>query len=104
MVDEWLRSILWESQLPLLPSNPARHPNLNFEIHRLKAVLRLTNGAVKIVQGVREIFEITDSERQEPASFEASKFVLIGRALGKDASIWQESLLELLGNAKTVVF
>lgn len=33
----------------------------SFEIYRLKARIPLAGGAVKIVQGVREVFEISDS-------------------------------------------
>ncbi|WEW59602.1 hypothetical protein PRK78_005076 [Emydomyces testavorans] len=97
VVDEWLRSILWERQLPLPSFNKSDVDNtLDFELHRLKAIIRLTGGGIKIVQGVRDIFEITDSERKQASPVEVSKFVLIGRGLGKDRSVWQESLLSLL--------
>ncbi|EEP77556.1 hypothetical protein UREG_02405 [Uncinocarpus reesii 1704] len=98
-IDKWLQSILWECQLPSgAPDRP-----FDFELHRLKAIIRLTKGSVKIVQGVRDIFEITDSETQQASAIKASKFVLIGRGLGKTPSVWRESLLEFLGDVKKVV-
>lgn len=56
------------------------------EVHRLKARLPLSNGELKIVQGVREVFEILDSpESRNPVGDVASqtkgKIVLIGRRL-----------------------
>ncbi|QVM09783.1 hypothetical protein D8B26_004443 [Coccidioides posadasii str. Silveira] len=104
LVDEWLRSVLWERQLPLSSSHmPQEDGSLDFDPHRLKAIIRLTNGNIKIVQGVRDIFEITESEKQDPSCVVASKFVLIGRGLGKDSSVWQESLLGMLGDVKNIV-
>jgi len=61
-LDAWLRSVLWNSILPGTNSEKIlESPNQNFEIHRLKARIPLSNGCVKFVQGVREIFEILDA-------------------------------------------
>ena len=52
-----MRSVLWENELP-------GHSVTNgtpFEIHRLKGRLMLDNGDEKMVQGVREVFEIFDN-------------------------------------------
>ena len=70
-----------------------------FEIHRLKAKLYMQDRSVKIVQGVREVFEILDAPQQTPqdtqtSSVEQGKVVLIGRNL--QASLFQESLLVTL--------
>ncbi|KAI4603236.1 hypothetical protein KJ359_006029 [Pestalotiopsis sp. 9143b] len=78
-LDGWLRSVLWEGQLPVAGSDQSTP----LEIHRLKARLRLSSGETKIVQGVREIFEIFDapsSSSSEPAA-QTGKIVLIGRQL-----------------------
>lgn len=76
-LDAWLRSVLWESVLPG-HENVAGTPA--FEIHRLKGRLMLEDGSERMVQGVREIFEIfnslNNSESQAPG-----KLVLIGRHL-----------------------
>lgn len=88
-LDVWLRSILWDSNLPTLGSdqnsNGTGDTDANFEIHRLKARLPLSNGDVKIVQAVREVFEIIDAPKPEDASLAVQplegKIVLIGRHL-----------------------
>jgi hypothetical protein len=84
-LDEWLRAILWDLVVPGKDSGEiARSPNSTkpFEIHRLKARLPVENGSVKVVQGVREIFEISDSPEMSsdvrPQHAEG-KLVLIGR-------------------------
>ncbi|CAK7212059.1 hypothetical protein SEUCBS140593_001380 [Sporothrix eucalyptigena] len=99
-VDEWLRSVLWESQLPDPAGGPPRggrnEPN-NFEIHRTKGRLVLKHGSVKVLQGVRELFEIFEAPASSPAEEaasgagdepvapapESSKLILIGRRLGE---------------------
>lgn len=76
-IDKWLRSVLWENELP----NDTDEHKEPFEIHRLKGRLAVENGDVKIIQGVRELFEIFNapfSGEQEGAS-QTGKIVLIGR-------------------------
>lgn len=81
-LDQWLRTLLWGCKLPgtLIPTPKAQTP---FEIHRLKARIPLTNGTIKLVQGVREIFEITDPKIvgnvESNLSEIGGKIVLIGR-------------------------
>ncbi|ETS82787.1 hypothetical protein PFICI_04663 [Pestalotiopsis fici W106-1] len=89
MLDGWLRSVLWEGQLP--SAGPDQSTPL--EIHRLKARLRITSGEVKIVQGVREIFEIFDAPTTSLSETAGSpgKIVLIGRQL--QASELEQSVL-----------
>jgi hypothetical protein len=56
----------------------------SIEVHRLKARLPLSDGEVKLVQGVRDVFEILDtpeSSTLEGASQAMGKIVLIGRRL-----------------------
>lgn len=56
-----------------------------FEIYRLKGRIPLPDGVVKIVQGVREVFEISDAPEQRKdadtgaASTDQGKLVFIGR-------------------------
>ncbi|KAJ5175924.1 COBW domain-containing protein 1 [Penicillium canariense] len=94
-VDSWLQSVLWESMLPAPPTSaPEFHPT-NFEIHRLKGILRLDDGSNKIIQAVRDVFEIRDSEpmqhdEDKPSTFQC-KIVLIGRGLGPTSDPWRES-------------
>lgn len=83
-VDAWLQSILWNATLPRIKS--VQVDDRKLEIHRLKAKLPFSNGDIKIVQGVREIFEILDAPKSDQdgiinTSKPAGKIVLIGRDL-----------------------
>jgi hypothetical protein len=86
-LDAWLRSILWDSKLPKSNHVPIVGGEVDgsIEVHRLKARLPLSNGEVKIVQGVREVFEILDSPEPNIPEIAGSqtkgKIVLIGRHL-----------------------
>lgn len=76
-IDKWLRSVLWENELP----NDATEHKVPFEIHRLKGRLAIEHGRTKIIQGVRELFEIFDSPdpSHEDDANNIGKIVLIGR-------------------------
>jgi hypothetical protein len=88
LVDGWLRSVLWEGEIPGVRDQEAMK---NVEIHRSKARLVFKDGSIKIVQGVREIFEIFDSPNPSSGATEG-KIVLIGRGLpGVD---FQQSFLD----------
>lgn len=106
-LDEWLRSVLWESQLPD-PAGGAKFGGRNdptsFEIHRTKGRLVLKDGSVKVLQGVRELFEIFEAPESSPAEEAAgqplaapasSKLILIGRRLGQFD--FEKSVLGVLG-------
>lgn len=94
-VDEWLRSVLWENTLP----NASGQQSSPFEIHRLKGRLVMEDGSQKMIQGVREVFEMIDAPN--PSSVEdgptIGKMVLIGRHL-RDLD-FQASLLAAVGNS-----
>ncbi|KAI1650784.1 cobW-domain-containing protein [Daldinia loculata] len=80
LVDSWIRSLLWEGQVPGEPTNSSEP----IEIHRLKSRLVFKDGNVKMVQGVREVFEIFDGEQAPNEDGEvpqAGKLVLIGRGV-----------------------
>ncbi|MCJ1303540.1 hypothetical protein MMC08_006350 [Hypocenomyce scalaris] len=99
--EEWLRLILWESTLDLQVPSPAQP----FSIHRTKGRLLMASGAIKMVQGVREVFEIVDvkdsairsgsaSDSPGVASTSGGKLILIGRGLA--AQPWDLSLRRYL--------
>lgn len=94
-VDSWLRSILWENEVPSASTKQAQ-----MEIHRLKARLVLEDGNTKIVQGVREIFEIIDGEKLIPDTTnkisQTGKIVLIGR--GIHSIDFEQSFLDRIHN------
>jgi G3E family GTPase len=79
-LDAWLRSVLWDSKLPSVEASTLGDDS-KYEIHRLKARLPLSNGEVKIVQGVRDIFEILDSPNSSSGKESEGKIVLIGKGL-----------------------
>ncbi|TVY48053.1 COBW domain-containing protein [Lachnellula occidentalis] len=84
-LDAWLRAILWDSKLPAPNNGSEDEDNDNYsrlEIHRVKAKLPLSTGDIKIVQGVRDVFEILDA-RENPSAEPSltGKIVLIGRFL-----------------------
>jgi G3E family GTPase len=94
-VDSWLQSVLWESTLPV-PANSSSdaHPT-SFDIHRLKGILRLEDGSSRIIQAVRDVFEIRDAEPTQSDEDQPSpvqcKIVLIGRGLGPTVDPWRDS-------------
>jgi Cobalamin synthesis protein cobW C-terminal domain len=89
-VDGWLRAVLWEHQLPHAASATP------FEIHRLKGRLLLRNGEIKMIQGVREIFEIlgVPETSASKGSSAHGKIVIIGRHV-RDVD-FAESLTRIL--------
>lgn len=87
-LDGWLRSVLWESVMP------NQNPDPSFEIHRTKGRIALSNGSVKMLQGVREIFEIIDAETVTSVQHEG-KIVFIGKGLSKE--MFEQSLKDFLG-------
>ncbi len=94
-VDSWLQSVLWESTLPAPADSPPESHTSDFEIHRLKGILRLEDGSSKIIQAVRDVFEIRDSESTQSDDGKPSplqcKIVLIGRGLGPTVDPWRDS-------------
>jgi G3E family GTPase len=92
-LDGWLRSILWESQFMAVPN-----PTEPFDIHRLKGRIAFSDGSIKLIQGVREVFEILD-ERDAggcaTAKTTQGKIVLIGRGLHEKP--FQQDLSASLG-------
>lgn len=93
-LDAWLRSVLWESTLP-------DAPDMSFEIHRSKGRFVMDNGAVKVLQGVREVFEILDpisggdaDKASNSFDKDRGKLVLIGRGL--DERVFSSSLKNIL--------
>ncbi|KAM4056855.1 cobW/HypB/UreG, nucleotide-binding domain-containing protein [Hirsutella rhossiliensis] len=76
-VDRWLRSVLWDSKVP------GSECKGDFEIHRSKGRIVLQNGDVKMLQGVREVFELTEPpglQEPQPAS---GKIIFIGRRIAE---------------------
>ncbi|TKA72831.1 hypothetical protein B0A55_06041 [Friedmanniomyces simplex] len=91
-LDAWLRSVLWSRELP------GSTAETEWDIHRVKGRLPTTDGKLKMLQGVREIFELIDSasvsgESAKPPASEG-KIVIIGRNIGspETSASFQHSL------------
>lgn len=89
-VDAWLRSVLWEATLPAVANSLYKPWPNDFEIHRLKGILLHEDGSSRIIQAVRDVFEIRD-QKNDPLSTTQCKIVLIGRGLGPSVDPWRES-------------
>jgi len=85
--DAWLRAILWENTLM---HSGQGYPLDDTSIHRVKGRLKMTSGATKMVQGVREVFEITDIESKGETTMGEGKLILIGRGVADIP--WEASL------------
>lgn len=85
-LESWLRSLLWESTL-LLSHIVPKLGSPEFSIHRIKGRVFTLTGAIKMIQGVRDVFEIVDIDSDAPGKNmtedkgSAGKIVLIGRGL-----------------------
>lgn len=94
-LDTWLQSVLWESHLPSDSNGKAEGLTSGWEIHRSKGRVMLANGRVKMLQGVREIFELIDGTvSAEDDVSQRGKLVFIGRNIGDERSrlLFQQSL------------
>lgn len=98
LLDEWLRAVLWESSLPHSESAT----QAGWEIHRVKGRFPVRGGGLKILQGVREIFELIEGIPEAESPIEG-KIVLIGRNIGgKDSqTAFQQSLDESMAGKGT---
>ncbi|KAG5981109.1 hypothetical protein E4U55_003297 [Claviceps digitariae] len=77
-VDKWLRSVLWDNKLP------ENNGENDFEIHRSKGRIVLNDGKAKMLQGVREVFELSDAPQSgEAPQPEEGKIIFIGRNLSE---------------------
>ena len=89
-LDGWLRRVLWEGRLP------GEEGVGGWEIHRTKGRVRVEGGGIKMVQGVREIFEMIDggdAGGEEDGEEKGSRIVFIGRNLGGETGgAFQRSL------------
>ncbi|KAF2403416.1 cobW-domain-containing protein [Trichodelitschia bisporula] len=76
-LDSWLQALLWEGTLL---GGEAE----GIEVHRTKGRIELASGGVKLLQGVREMFEFTDSREGAGGEGSGGKIVLIGKGLDEE--------------------
>ena len=80
-LDEWIRSVLWERQLP---GEPPGDGATELVILRCKGMFKTTAGKAYVLQGVRNLYDIMEVEQgEEPDAGvpEVGKLVLIGKGL-----------------------
>lgn len=76
ILENWLRALLWEG---VLLNQREDGEMKDFEVHRTKGRVLMEKGKNKIVQGVREVFEIIDDESGN--GNKEGRLVFIGRGL-----------------------
>ncbi|EJF63368.1 cobW-domain-containing protein [Dichomitus squalens] len=79
VLDEWIRSVLWENKLPGSPSGD----NSGLEVLRCKGLFVTTVGDLYVLQGVRNLYEIAKVEDEELGLPDAGKLVFIGKGLNE---------------------
>ncbi|GAM84321.1 hypothetical protein ANO11243_023150 [Dothideomycetidae sp. 11243] len=99
-LDLWLRRLLWQSLELAHPEAGEeagdKGSRARSDIHRVKGRLPMVDGHVKLLQGVREVFEIIDGDSTGVKDSGAKgKIILIGRNI--DKAMLQASLDEQLG-------
>ncbi|KAK5052569.1 hypothetical protein LTR84_002434 [Exophiala bonariae] len=81
LLEGWLETVLWEAD------ERQQGQTRRYEIHRTKGLVALTDGTIRVVQGVREIFEIIEPPPSTQDKSDNSqgpvdgKIVFIGRNL-----------------------
>ena len=76
-LDEWVRSVLWEHKLP------DEGGTEGLDVLRCKGMFRTDAGEVYVLQGVREMYDLSPAESMQDSdgTGEIGKLVFIGRGL-----------------------
>jgi G3E family GTPase len=77
-LDEWIRTVLWERHLP------AGSHDIGVEVLRCKGLFTMESGEQHVLQGVRNLYEITKVDDGVVGVPEEGKIVLIGKGLGAE--------------------
>ena len=78
-LEEWIRTVLWESQLPEHSSNDRDRP---LEVLRCKGIFGTQSGQTLVLQGVRNLYELEPLVGDDVGLPEHGKLVFIGKGLG----------------------
>jgi len=71
-LENWLQGLLWDDG----------SGKKEYEVHRLKGYIPIVGGTAKIIQGVREIFDIVDAHAPSMArEIDEGQIVIIGKGL-----------------------
>ncbi|KAF2188563.1 cobW-domain-containing protein [Zopfia rhizophila CBS 207.26] len=91
-VEKWIQYLLWDEELPRIASATVEYTK--FEIHRLKGRIPVMDGPTRLIQGVRNTYEIVEEGPRGEAAVtksppdenrKAAKLVLIGRNVKQKA-------------------
>jgi len=77
-LEEWIRTVLWESQLP---EHPAGFHGGSLEVLRCKGMFGTQSGQTYVLQGVRNLYELEPLVGDDVGLPEHGKLVLIGKGL-----------------------
>ena len=91
-LDEWIRSVLWDGQLPFDSSNPRRIHQV--EVLRCKGAFSTADGEQHVLQGVRSMYEMSPIVgKRDMGVPDEGKLVFIGKGLDEEA---RASLLKVI--------
>lgn len=76
-LDEWIRTVLWEQRLP----GPHTNDGTPLEILRCKGILSLDSGEQYVLQGVREMYDLSRVDVGQGVTPAEGKLVFIGKGL-----------------------
>ena len=77
-LEEWIRTVLWESQLPELSGDNHGRP---LEVLRCKGMFGTQSGQTFVLQGVRNLYELEPLVGDNVGLPEHGKLVFIGKGL-----------------------
>ncbi|KAI9465467.1 CobW domain-containing protein [Lactarius psammicola] len=77
-LEEWIRTVLWESQLPEYSTNDR---DQSLEVLRCKGIFGTQSGQTLVLQGVRNLYELEPLVGDDVGLPEHGKLVFIGKGL-----------------------
>ena len=88
-LDTWLQTLLWERTLPVPDTS------VEVDVLRTKGLIPVIGGKKRVLQGVREMYELEEVADDEAGGDEMEgKLVFIGRGLGEDVRESSERILK----------
>lgn len=89
-LEEWIRTVLWESQLPEHSTNDCDQA---LEVLRCKGIFGTQSGQTLVLQGVRNLYELEPLVGDDVGLPEHGKLVFIGKGLSDAVRLSLENIL-----------
>lgn len=90
-LDEWIRAVLWEQRLP----DSGTGDGTPLEVLRCKGIFSLESGEQYVLQGVREMYDLSLVEGEHaPLAAAEGKLVFIGKGLGEATRASLQTVLQ----------